>query len=317
MKKIILIALLLFLLLPLDGQAQNIKIPELQIPIGKDFKFSSPEEVEIGGVKYLQIPWIAEYIGAIYNYLIGIVGIVAIVMIAVGGIIWLTAGGSSDRIGTAKEYIFGAILGLFLALGSYLILYTINPGLTFFKPLVVQKIAVVPETEIETTGNTLCNNPNNFPAFDNQANCESQTACGAGNNCIEDKKISKWCCACPDCAIIPPSITVKNRSASDKLSSPLISKLRSSAMLNCSEKWRVTEAFPPTVAHKDKDHYNGRAVDIALDPNFNEDTKKRTEKQTARKEILKQCLKSAGFSNIVDEYDHYYATTTGNHFHVE
>lgn len=130
---------------PQGTPAPKIVIPELQIPIGKDIKFSAPTEVEIGGVKYLQIPWIAEYISAVYNYVLGIVGIVAVIMIAVGGVIWLTAGGSPDRVKTAKDYISGAIIGLFLALGSYVILYTINPALLTFEPLSIRRI----ETAIE------------------------------------------------------------------------------------------------------------------------------------------------------------------------
>jgi hypothetical protein len=55
---------------------------------------------------------IGRYISAIYRYGIGIVGILATVIMMVGGIIWITAGGSSEKIGSAKAWIGGALTGL-------------------------------------------------------------------------------------------------------------------------------------------------------------------------------------------------------------
>jgi len=76
---------------------------------------------------------LGEYIGGVYKFFVGIAGIVAVVMISLGGFIWLFSGGSPDKISKAKELILGAIFGLLLALGSYLILYTINPELINLK----------------------------------------------------------------------------------------------------------------------------------------------------------------------------------------
>ena len=73
-----------------------------------------------------------EYIKALYKFLVGIAGILAVMVIAYGGIIWLFSGGDSGKIGRAKELIIGAITGLFLAFTSYLLLYVINPKLVNF-----------------------------------------------------------------------------------------------------------------------------------------------------------------------------------------
>ncbi|MCX6786023.1 MAG: pilin [Candidatus Komeilibacteria bacterium] len=83
---------------------------------------------------------LARYIQALYKFFVGIAGILAVIMIAFGGLQWLFSGGSSDKISKAKETIIGAVMGLILALGSYLILYTINPNLTSFKPLDVKPL---------------------------------------------------------------------------------------------------------------------------------------------------------------------------------
>lgn len=71
----------------------------------------------------------ADYIARIYRYTVGIGGILATVMIIFGGIVYLTAGGNTGRIGEAKEYISNALIGLVLLFTSYLLLQTLNPDL--------------------------------------------------------------------------------------------------------------------------------------------------------------------------------------------
>ena len=72
---------------------------------------------------------LGNYISALYQYLLYAAGVVAVVVIMIGGFQWITAGGNQSRIGAAKERITSAIIGLFLALGSYLLLFTISPDL--------------------------------------------------------------------------------------------------------------------------------------------------------------------------------------------
>ena len=69
------------------------------------------------------------FLPAMFNLLITLAGIAALIMIMVGGYQYMTAGGSETRTGSAKDRIKNAILGLILALCSYLILNTINPNL--------------------------------------------------------------------------------------------------------------------------------------------------------------------------------------------
>jgi len=76
---------------------------------------------------------IADYIRVIYKYAIGIVGILATVVMMIGGIMWIMSGGSPERAGEAKAYISASLTGLVLTLASYLILATVNPALVNFK----------------------------------------------------------------------------------------------------------------------------------------------------------------------------------------
>lgn len=78
---------------------------------------------------------IGSYIRAIYVYAVGIVGILATVVMMIGGIIYITSGGRSSSIEDAKLWIKASLTGLFLILFSYSILYLINPALTELRPL--------------------------------------------------------------------------------------------------------------------------------------------------------------------------------------
>ena len=82
---------------------------------------------------------IGEYIVAIYKYAIGIVGILAAVVMMFGGVRWIMAGGNASAISEAKAWIGAALTGLLLALGSWMILNTVNPTLVTIQPINPQK----------------------------------------------------------------------------------------------------------------------------------------------------------------------------------
>ncbi len=67
------------------------------------------------------------YISGIYRFGMAITGILAVIVLALGGITWLTSGGNANQIGKAKQYIWGSMTGLVLALLSYTLLNLVNP----------------------------------------------------------------------------------------------------------------------------------------------------------------------------------------------
>jgi hypothetical protein len=69
-------------------------------------------------------------IGCLYTDVVELSGISALLMIIIGGFFWLTSAGDVGKIGTAKDMIFSAIIGLLIVLASYLILTVIglNPN---------------------------------------------------------------------------------------------------------------------------------------------------------------------------------------------
>jgi len=138
--------------------------PNLQIRI-PGIKFTDPAEleklqIEENGINYLQIPYLGEYIVAVYKYGIIIIGVLALVMIIDSGLQWVLSAGNQEKITKAKTGLSNAIFGLIIALLSYTILYVINPNLVEFKSL---KIAYVERREVDSLTNDLVQSDNDKP----------------------------------------------------------------------------------------------------------------------------------------------------------
>jgi hypothetical protein len=98
---------------------------------------------------------IGAYIKSIYEYAIGIAGIVAAAVLMYGGFSYLMSGGSADKISNAKSWIGAALSGLVLVMLSYLILSIINPNLVNFKISEIKKIDPLELSE-SSTGSGCC-----------------------------------------------------------------------------------------------------------------------------------------------------------------
>ena len=172
-------SLILLLILPQPSQAGEVKFKP-QVEIG---------EFKKGIGKIVTGKTIGEYIRAIYKYAIGIVGILAAVVMMFGGVLWITAGGSPERVSSAKAWIGASLTGLVLTLCSYMILKTVNPALVEFKPLYVKKVSKI------ITGRCLT------PALPGPYICEDNLT---ENQWAKDKPDNKWqkgqICPTPCCA---------------------------------------------------------------------------------------------------------------------
>lgn len=103
--------------------------PRIGIPGLVFSKISDIVQIEEDGKKYAVIPFLGEYLSAIYRWGIIIIGILAVIMVMIGGVQWILSGGSSDRVTAAKKRITNAVIAIIIAVGSYTLLYTINPDL--------------------------------------------------------------------------------------------------------------------------------------------------------------------------------------------
>lgn len=112
-----------------------------------------PLEAPLGDTYY--VTNLNEYIVIVYKFAVSAAAILATIVIMFGGLSWAASAGNEQRITSAKETIIGAIVGLILAVGSYLILTTINPSLSSLAALNVLKIpmsAFVSSSSSNTSG---------------------------------------------------------------------------------------------------------------------------------------------------------------------
>ena len=138
------------------------------------------------------VPFLAEYIQAVYKYLIGISLVAAAVMIVWGGFKYLLSGTITD-VKVAKGIITDAVIGLFLLFGITTIVYTINPDLTNLYALNITNITPIEYTDVEAEpppseeGKPATAAPPGEPTFDYikpKAICrgqECQQYCNGGN----------------------------------------------------------------------------------------------------------------------------------------
>lgn len=114
----------------------KITIPGLEFTEAKLEDLKKDEHDEEGNpVVNIYVPFFGEYMAAIYRYAVAAASIIAVIVIIIGGIQWIMSGGNPQTIGSAKKRMIGAVVGLMLAVGSYTILYSIDPDLVEFKDL--------------------------------------------------------------------------------------------------------------------------------------------------------------------------------------
>ncbi len=73
------------------------------------------------------------YLVGLYNFLLSVVGIVAVMMLIIGGMRYITAAGNQAAISDAKDIITSALFGLLLAILSWVIVAEINPDVLYIK----------------------------------------------------------------------------------------------------------------------------------------------------------------------------------------
>lgn len=172
------------------------------------------------------------YLPAIFNLSIGIGAVLAFVMITFGGIMYATSDSITGK-NDGRKYVEDAIWGLILVIGAYAILFTINPD--------TLKFSLNPDTPgiANTTQSTGTLTPD-----------------------------------CPTCVLLsslspdsngqnPTGIPVK-AGLVGKLVTPELGVRLIQLRNHASWEWYVTEAFPPTVPHQSKCHYNGTCFDANL-----------------------------------------------------
>ena len=125
-----------------------------------------------------------EFFGWFFLATMALVSVLALTMIAVGGLQYIAAAGNTGRMGRARERINSALIGLILAMASVLILYTINPELVTLRlPAMRTPVGTRNAGAAQTE---LCNEFGGTDRGKLQAACTSDTPCsfstGGGND---------------------------------------------------------------------------------------------------------------------------------------
>lgn len=180
---------------------------------------------------------INRFIPAAVRLTIGIAGVLAVIFIIIGGIQYMStdAWGSKND---AKSTIQNAFFGLFLAIGAYVILNTINPNLVRFS-LELEQVPQGggvdlgtdrPEIDSESPSLVGCNNCARFPTT------------AAGTALISYNPAPNGCRAYEG----SDSVCVVNRELGDKLLELAIRLEQESNIIEGRQMtYRVTESYPP------------------------------------------------------------------------
>ena len=83
--------------------------------------------IEVGGSTGLGSRDLKETITQVLNVLLGFLGIIAVIVILLGGFKWMTAAGNEEKVEEAKKLLGAGIVGLVIILAAYAIAtYVIN-----------------------------------------------------------------------------------------------------------------------------------------------------------------------------------------------
>jgi len=91
------------------------------VPVGSGTETPLPEPVQLYNPLGTDVT-VTQFIGRGIRAVIGIVGALALLMFIYGGITWMTAGGSQERVTSAKNILKNSFIGILLIFFSYTII---------------------------------------------------------------------------------------------------------------------------------------------------------------------------------------------------
>ncbi|OGH90169.1 MAG: hypothetical protein A2537_03715 [Candidatus Magasanikbacteria bacterium RIFOXYD2_FULL_36_9] len=99
------LAFVLTMPLPASAATPPIEVKDLGLSYGTDTGLSNTD--------------IRTTVARIIKVAMSLLGIVAVVIVLIGGFKWMTAGGNDDQVGEAKKWIFSGVIGLAIILSAY------------------------------------------------------------------------------------------------------------------------------------------------------------------------------------------------------
>ncbi|PIT95125.1 hypothetical protein COT96_01970 [Candidatus Falkowbacteria bacterium CG10_big_fil_rev_8_21_14_0_10_38_22] len=112
-KNILALTMSLILVMPLFAVALSAQAADLDPWGGKEDEIKT--ETGLGERDPREIA------AAVINVIMGFLGIVAVIIILIGGFKWMTASGNEDKVAEAKKLIVAGIIGLVIILAAFAI----------------------------------------------------------------------------------------------------------------------------------------------------------------------------------------------------
>ena len=109
---------------PCPSSASALGCFEVGLPGSKTFAADQP----VGAFLDTKTP-LKNLVNLIVTFALAILVIIGVITIVIGGYMYMTAAGNASQVQTAKEWIMSALLGIFIAFISVVLLNTINPFL--------------------------------------------------------------------------------------------------------------------------------------------------------------------------------------------
>ncbi len=145
MKQLLVLAFLSLIIgsslaVPVFSHAQSNDL-RLQVPLTDPSKSKPTETIKLCDTDptkpgaEIKCNGISQYIAAAYVWIIGAVGILVVLVFMYGGVLYLISAGDSGKIQQAQTAMSNALVGLALTLGSYTVLWIINPEFVQLKPI--------------------------------------------------------------------------------------------------------------------------------------------------------------------------------------
>jgi hypothetical protein len=229
--------------------------------------------------------WIVDF----YNFALIVAGILAFGAVVYGGVLYAISAGNASKQSEGRSWILSALIGILLLAGAYLILYTINPGLT------------------------QCSLPG-LSTLANTATTGGSTPIGGGGPIGGTTPISGTC-ASGRCQALPNC--TKSSRVNCGGAQGMVDTLSCINQLD-PNGFTVSEGYPPTdmdASHLVGGHSNGCAVDVQV-PNTGAGT-------CANVAALMNAETQCGVSNVANNNEYYncpgghkYGQTTGQNVHI-
>lgn len=206
------------------------------------------------------------YIKAVYNLALVVIVLSAVLMLSVGGFMYLTSAGNSSAMGTAKGVIFDSLIGLVIALTAWLLLSVINPDLVNVSLNGLSAVAVPgggpvppPSPGVVPTGTTidLAKQIAGLGVLQGSGECSSPSGAVSPKSDIQNLIDNKAMSVC--------SSTCKSKGSNgctDNVVTPNITLLKAIVTVKSTLGFTITSIAGG--AHSlTSDHYAGNALDIA------------------------------------------------------